>query len=894
MKTSKMLRCLGLMIGMGFAGTMQAQGTFALEVGFQPANGMEITSVEGIKFTFGGNDAYAADQWKAAAAEGSLEGFTAKTEGNTQNPKDNEDKSYSADAQNVPTHGTYYVFEPQYDGTVTIAVRLNNNKNFFILEDGVPLEAYNGWKVDANISNTYDFKVKHGSKYYAFCTGSKMHFYGFKYETIGAQDPVTVLNNQLFDKVNNLLAMLDQGEYKDKQSVQDLIYEAEEIQLKLDENSVPADSAALAQAIEQVDKIRDQIFRLCELMQTLQQKGWDSVDIVEATGYPGQEAMMAAATAARDFDINQKGLTVESMEAEIEKLRQAYILYLCSQEKGEDGSIDVTGVILHPRFITDDGVYSYEGWKTNNSNIGDYGPRENAGRPCWNSYSDNFTRMDIHQQISGLPAGYYALRCSATTGNNQITTQHAYVTSSIGTAVSPVLTTAGRIDQGLWDTQETGRIYCPDGELTIGYASTGTLGQGATGWFCVSDFQLFYYGDLNDEEVAAQYEQTIGNAQAQLQTLHFGGDRSMLQAAIDEALKAKERAERLSVIATLETALLQTQQSESRYETLVGEGTLLAQVADELGKDDGAAYGAGRDIVRQVYDALMTFIANDATASDIDNINNRMEQALRDAKLTEVLTNHPETTDFTFLIQNADVQSLSGWSVVRTSSHADNSGEHFSGNPEYRYFDDWNATVGALNTHIRQQLTNVPNGTYTLKCAARTSGSEGAYIYAMNETETLLQLIELGTYTPEGGEPVEASNIYGPIWQEAVNAVNAGTATDEQKAQAEANYEMGYGWRWITIEGIKVTNHTLTIGLTTDSQITGKQFNGTWFSAGDFSLTLTAAGDNAEWIPTLGITTHPAPITQQPSPVLYNLHGQAVKLPSKGLYIINGKKILIK
>ena len=78
--------------------------------------------------------------------------------------------------------GTVYAIKPIYDGTITVGVKLNANKNFFIQEDGTNMEGYNGITSDYVAHTSFSFPVKAGSTYAIYCTGSKLGFYGFDYK----------------------------------------------------------------------------------------------------------------------------------------------------------------------------------------------------------------------------------------------------------------------------------------------------------------------------------------------------------------------------------------------------------------------------------------------------------------------------------------------------------------------------------------------------------------------------------------------------------------------------------------------------------------------------------------------------------------------------------------
>lgn len=81
-----------------------------------------------------------------------------------------------------PNTGTVYTINPFYNGTITVGVRLNGDKNFFIQEDGTSMGGYDGIKIPEATNTSYSFPVKAGSTYKVFCTGSKLGFFGFDYK----------------------------------------------------------------------------------------------------------------------------------------------------------------------------------------------------------------------------------------------------------------------------------------------------------------------------------------------------------------------------------------------------------------------------------------------------------------------------------------------------------------------------------------------------------------------------------------------------------------------------------------------------------------------------------------------------------------------------------------
>ena len=101
-------------------------------------------------------------------------GFQYMTAGNNQN--------------GGPNTGTVYTIVPVYDGTITVGVKLNGGKNFYIQEDGTSMPGYDGITIATATKTSYSFPVKAGSTYKVYCTGSKLGFYGFDYKFIKTYD----------------------------------------------------------------------------------------------------------------------------------------------------------------------------------------------------------------------------------------------------------------------------------------------------------------------------------------------------------------------------------------------------------------------------------------------------------------------------------------------------------------------------------------------------------------------------------------------------------------------------------------------------------------------------------------------------------------------------------
>lgn len=182
-----------LIAAVALAASVNAQGTYAVQVGDKVNAGDQIKSVENITLTYMENDGTAFADGKATDnwADGD---FTAYVCGK------NSGKLVSDAA---PT-GCVYKFETAKAGSVTVGVQLGGTKGFHILDADfaeVAPASYNlpaakdgasqkftqnqkGENIIAEKSNgTVTFSVAEGGTYYVFAAGSKMGFYGFKYVT---------------------------------------------------------------------------------------------------------------------------------------------------------------------------------------------------------------------------------------------------------------------------------------------------------------------------------------------------------------------------------------------------------------------------------------------------------------------------------------------------------------------------------------------------------------------------------------------------------------------------------------------------------------------------------------------------------------------------------------
>ena len=192
-----------LIAAVAMAASMNAQGTYAVQEGDNVKAGDQITSVENITLTYMENDGV---------------GFASGK--NTANWADADFGAYVCGKNSgklvsgaEPT-GCAYKFETTKAGSLTVAVQLNANKGFHILDadfaevapasynlpaakDGDSQEFTQNDKgeniVSAKSNGTVTFSVAEGGTYYVLAAGTKMGFFGFKY-TIGTSTGISSVN----------------------------------------------------------------------------------------------------------------------------------------------------------------------------------------------------------------------------------------------------------------------------------------------------------------------------------------------------------------------------------------------------------------------------------------------------------------------------------------------------------------------------------------------------------------------------------------------------------------------------------------------------------------------------------------------------------------------------
>ena len=910
--------------------------------------------------------------------------------------------------------------------TATDLSKITCRKDVFQEEGGAALTAKNWTKHEFEFTPTAEFTIQFGFQAANSSSNNTPWVFidGIKLYKIGEANRVELLSSDLNDlavECQDLANTAAGAGYDGLASyMTDYSYEIE-------------DAASLDDADEMEAALKEVNTRMAEFRKAIAEMS--SVDamlakmdnLIKTTNYAGKADFEAAYQKILGYKQNTPGENddvVAQILGAVEEATAAIKAYYLSQVASEDNPADYTIFIQHPWFINTDAepllqddiwVFPKQfdeetgedryvegsssspdlnstGWVNNSTaSGGDNRLNWKAGRSCWNAWNNNFTAIEsVGQTITDLPNGYYTVSADLITQSGCLTDQHVYAQTTAGKKISTQTLSMEGMDTSEWETVSmttADKVLVVDGKLTIGAEGTGS-GSGAAGWFCATNFKLYYLGAASDADMLEALDVTynaIGVEASELAaTMHFAADKKALNDTLSTYFNRSEKdiAAYVKAIDAMTAAMNVAKTSENKYyeyfptqeslddnPDLLTTKTMLWVKALLNGEEveDHEAFGVSMPIAKFAYDYVMAWVASDeatytkmdATVDLLKNYVNTYAPVYREADkvaaaaketgkkvLTELMASQvavltaqmqvksvvdtyvselkkamiavekqnvwddANATDYTAYITNPNAEAIDGWEIVLGNGDGNGakSGQWYDGS-NTRYFDSYHSEditdeetgetthIGLIGFKASQLVKDLPNGTYKVGVYTRTP-AEGAYIFAGVADTTFVE-IPLNYYTNDDGEQQIASDKYGPIWEEARDAVDAGNATDLQYDIYNANGAQGRGWKHQDIENVVVTNHELFIGTmcgTAESK-TEKVFTGNWYSVGGWTLTLISKGDNAGWEgPLTGIET--MTVEKTVADGIYNIAGVKMSKLQRGLNIVvrNGKaqKILVR
>lgn len=494
----------------------------------------------------------------------------------------------------------------------------------------------------------------------------------------------------------------------------------------------------------------------------------------DATNYPGASDYKSALSSARAtiYDV----ASAEKIEEAANAVSVAKGLYLTSQELPSDGSgIDVTAFILHPWFCNPDAEPSFDGtnytfpyetehayavnvtpsdqnsggWVNGNSFVVD-DARVNwtEGRITWNCWHNktNTGLLDIHQELSNLPEGYYSVSADWIT-STEPTTQHTYITSGGVTKASPYLDIAGW-DAVQWSTLTTDKVYVgSDGKLTVGGESFAA-GSAFSGWFCVTNFRLTYYGKEVDltgdlQEKKEEVENAIANltlkgdiaaANNKLAEIMAMDDKyaaiDLLTQMVNEVKNTKSQED--AIIAANDAfnwyslnanSMKILSASKNSVNSLINSDDATVAIADEVNaiissatKYSDTVIAAGgwhTDAVNTLLNEQMATLDDNVTSDQLKAYDAALTDAMK-SSLSEKYASEDMPLDITSFLVNPSFtgDSAEGWSIEGTPGLAYSECEFYNSN-----FNIW------------QTLENMPSGYYKFAVQGYYRDGSNADVY---------------------------------------------------------------------------------------------------------------------------------------------------------------------
>ena len=402
-------------------------------------------------------------------------------------------------------------------------------------------------------------------------------------------------------------------------------------------------------------------------------------NLLKNTNYAGKEAFDAAYLKILGYKQNEPAEDVDvvaQLLGAVAEANAAIKAYYLSQEASETNPADYTIFVQHPWFINEeaepvlvDGVWEFPlrydaetgedryvegsasspdlnagGWTNNGIKDGDHRLNWQRGRSCWNAWYSNFTGVvSVGQTITDLPNGYYTVSADLITQSGCATDQHVYAQSTSDKKISTATLTEEGWDESVWQNVSMtadDKVLVVDGKLTIGAEGTGS-GNGSAGWFCATNFKLYYLGAASDADVKAAvkatYDAKLAEAMEYADAMHLAADKKTLNDSINKCTDINGDPAvdyMLNSIEVLNAALTEAKNSEAKYvsyfptqETLdenpdiVKDKVMLwvKALLDGQEVDGREAFGVSAPIAQYAYDYVMGWVASaEATYTKMD------------------------------------------------------------------------------------------------------------------------------------------------------------------------------------------------------------------------------------------------------------------------------------
>ena len=736
-------------------------------------------------------------------------------------------------------------------------------KDVFKDEEGTGLNAQEWTKHEFEFTPTAEFTMQFG--YEAANAGSGgqpiVALDGIRLYKIGEADEEQLLTADLTDAEKAITDIVDTiPALEPFASVIDQVFgwceEAEDADGK----------DAILAAIQDLKNKRDLLLGFLDVIDEYQALESKILAIAESGNlYPGYDALNA-----KYEEVSEATETdgIEDFTAKVEELKEALRQYYFSQEVSPENPGDYTFLISSPYFtkpiadptlsIAEDNsainfveypnVDSYtagsapedgtnEGWYIGVSG-GDQRLNYVQGRVCWNAWRTAATDVSINQDLTDIPNGFYTVSAEMITQPDYVSNQHVFANSKIQKAESPALTVGNWNDtnDGEWTYLTTEKVLVNDGKLTIGAIGSAIDGStNQTGWFCVTNFRLMYYGPATIEDLQNLYQNTIAEATELNNGVYYAADKAKFDSIIKEYSSAADESAINIALDTLNNAMAEAQASIDKYNAVMA-----GSLNDLKTNDYSANQRTVADAAIKVMESLMA--APDATYTEMDSLTvflryyrdnylpvlgnaesltltDPIANAAMDATINGqmaklgAITTFPSTekldeyiaelnnaisvcggaeiimsggTDITSFIVNPGVDASSnsaqpnGWTVEYTNGDkVSTTSQAYNGSSSDRYLDSWNPNAGNVRYVGYQTISNIPNGVYKVGAMMRASGTvgaEGVYLFGLDGNVGTQQIVDeegvTSDYVTLPGAVYAPAHIHPTNWTEVTKLLN--------------------------------------------------------------------------------------------------------------------------
>jgi len=773
-------------------------------------------------------------------------------------------------------------------------------KDVFKDEEGTGLNAQEWTKHEFEFTPTAEFTMQFG--YEAANAGSGgqpiVALDGIKLYKIGEADEKQLLEADLSDAEKEITDIIDTIPALEQfAGVIDQVF-----QWCTDAEDADGKEAILAATKDLKDK-KQQLLDFLGVIEDYQALETKILAIGEGGNlYPGYNALR---TKYEEVSEAVETDEIESFTAKVAELEEALKQYYFSQEATAENPGDYTFLISSPYFtktvadptlvIAEDNssivsveypnVDSYtagsapadgnsEGWYIGASG-GDQRLNYAQGRVCWNAWRQASTDVTISQDLTGIPNGFYTVSAEMITQPDYLSNQHVFANSKIQKAESPALTAGNWNDtnDGEWTYLTTEKVLVNDGKLTIGAIGSALNGStNQTGWFCVTNFRLMYYGPASLEDLQGLYQNTVAEANELSNGVYYAADKAQFQAVINEFGSAADEAAINAALDTLNVAMVEAQKSIDKYNAVMA-GSLndlkvneytpnqrtvadaAIKVMESLMADPAATYTKMdsltvflryyRDNYLPVLGDAEALTLTDATAkaamdatiagqvaklgavttfpatATLDEYIAELQNAISVCTGAEIIMSGG--TDITSFIVNPGVEASSndaqpnGWTAEHPNGNTvSNSGQAYNGNGSDRYLDSWNGTAKAMRYVGYQTITNIPNGVYKIGAMMRASGTpgaEGVYLFGIDGNVGTQQIVDGEStvdYVALPGAIYAPAHIQPTNWTEVTKLLNGESGAEYSTAGGDSigYYTDSYGSIWYEAAVACLTSET--------------------------------------------------------------------------------------